>query len=439
MSEQALDLRGSVRIVWRHKVLVSLVSLLGLLLGGSLAVLHPPMVTSRAVVVLPHSTASMATQVVIAGSDPVLSRALPRISPVTSLAALRSEVQVRSLTSFLLAISAKGRTAAQAEGTANAVAQSYVSYIASASSPVGRTSASVLEPARGATGTGRILQLVIYAVLGTVVGLLLGIVAAMVVSRADRRLRGRDEIANSIGVSVLASFPVGHPVDAVGWTKLLEHHEPGAMHAWRLRYAFQQLGIANASMKNGSTDDSFSLTVVSLSTDPRSFALGPELAVFAASLGVPTALVIGPLQDAGATAALRTACAVPPSAESKRPSQLSVVVSDDGDAAILPDVNLTVVVAVIDGVNPEVPDTMRTTATVLGVSAGAVTAEHLARAASSVAAAGRELAGILVADPEPTDRTTGQLPRTMRATPVVGNASRVMITGVKGLSTEIRR
>ena len=66
MSEQALDLRGSVRIVWRHKVLVALMSLLGLLIGGCLAVLHPPALTSRAVVVLPHSTSSMATQVVIA-------------------------------------------------------------------------------------------------------------------------------------------------------------------------------------------------------------------------------------------------------------------------------------------------------------------------------------------------------------------------------------
>ena len=438
MSEQALDLRRSVRIVWRHKVLVALVSLLGLFIGGYLAVLHPPALTSRAVVVLPHPTSSMATQVVIAGSDPVLSRALPHVSPATSLAALRSEVRVRSLTTYLLSISAKGRTAAQAEGTANAVANSYVSYIGSASSPVGRTKASVLESASGASGTGRTQQLVIYALLGLVFGLLLGIVAALVISRADRRLRARDEIAKSIGVSILASFPVGHPVDAAGWTKLLEYHEPGAMYAWRLRYAFQQLGIANASMKNGSRGGNFSLTVVSLSSDPRSFALGPELAVFAASLGIRTALVIGPLQDTGATAALRTACAVPPSAESKRPGQLNVIVSDGGDAAILPDVSLTVVVAVVDGMLPEIPDTMRTTATVLGVSAGAVTAEQLARAASSVAAAGRELTGILVADPETTDRTTGQLPRTSRATPVAGNAARA-ITDAIGISTEIRR
>ena len=79
---------------------------------------------------------------------------------------------------------------------------------------------------------------------------------------------------------------------------------------------------------HGPYRDSFSLTVLSLSTDPRSLALGPQLAVFAASQGIPTALVIGPQQDADATATLRTACAVPPSASSKRLGHLRVIVSD---------------------------------------------------------------------------------------------------------------
>jgi hypothetical protein len=58
--------------------------------------------------------------------------------------------------------------------------------------------------------------------------------------------------------------------------------------------------------------------------------------------------------------------------------------------------------------------TMGTNATVLGVSAGAATAEQLARSATSAAADGREVAGILVADPEPTDRTTGRIPQPPR-------------------------
>jgi hypothetical protein len=60
--------------------------------------------------------------------------------------------------------------------------------------------------------------------------------------------------------------------------------------------------------------------------------------------------------------------------------------------------------------------TMRTTATVIGVSAGAATAEQLARVAMSAANDGREIAGIFVADPEPTDATTGRIPKPPRPT-----------------------
>jgi hypothetical protein len=94
---------------------------------------------------------------------------------------------------------------------------------------------------------------------------------------------------------------------------------------------------------------------------------------------------------------------------------------------------LTVVVSVVDSRSPRVPEMMRTTATVLGVSAGAVTAEQLARVAVNVAANGREINGILVADPEPTDRTTGRIPQLAR--PV----QRRLPTRLNGLGTETRR
>ena len=80
----------------------------------------------------------------------------------------------------------------------------------------------------------------------------------------------------------------------------------------------------------------------------------------------------------------------------------------------LPGAALTVVVAVVDGKAPRVAETMRATATVLGVSAGVATAEQLARVAASAAADGRDIAGILVADPDPGDPTTGRLPQLAR-------------------------
>ena len=68
---------------------------------------------------------------------------------------------------------------------------------------------------------------------------------SLAIGRKDRRLRERDEIANSIGIPVLASVPVGHPSDAAGWTKLLEDYKPAAVHAWQLRNALQQLGMTD--------------------------------------------------------------------------------------------------------------------------------------------------------------------------------------------------
>ena len=176
-----------------------------------------------------------------------------------------------------------------------------------------------------------------------------------------------------------------------------------------------------------------SLLVLSLSSDSGALALGPQLAVFAASQGIPTSLVIGPQQDAAATATLRTACAAPLSEASIRHGLLRVTAYDEGGVDIQPDTALVIVVAVVDGRAPEMPDTMRTNATVIGVSAGAATAEQLARAAVVAAADGREITGILVADPEPADQTTGRIPHLARP------ARRRLPNRLRGIVTEIRR
>jgi capsular polysaccharide biosynthesis protein len=150
MSDQALDLRRSAQIVRRHRVLVGTVAVLGILAGGAYAALKPPMLTSTALVVLPQAAQSaqgaaanvapdpfMATQEVIATSNPVLSDALPHVRPAMSLDELRHQLQLGSLTSYIISISAKGKVAADAEATANAVADSYIGYISSPGSRSG--------------------------------------------------------------------------------------------------------------------------------------------------------------------------------------------------------------------------------------------------------------------------------------------------------------
>jgi capsular polysaccharide biosynthesis protein len=438
MSQQVLDLRRSIQIVRRHRVLVGIVVALGLLVGGGYAALNPPTLTSTALVVLPKSVPSMATQVVIADSDAVLTGALSKLGPGMSLQKLRSEVQVRSLTSYILAISAKSRNAVEAKEAANAVATSYTAYVGAARSPVGHVPAQVLEPAKTATRSAPLKGLLATGLLGALAGALIGVIVSLAISRNDRRLRERDEIANSIGVPVLASFPVGHPSDPAGWTRLIEDYKPGAVPAWQMRTALRQLGMIGHTLGDGldggENGGRSSLAVLSLSTDRGALALGPQMAAFAASLGIPTALVLGPQQDTAVTASLRTACAAPPPDSSKRPSQLRLTVVDGDFFGGVPEAALVVVVVVVDARTPQIPDTlMRTTATVLGVSAGVATAEQLARAAVSASADGREIAGIVVADPEPTDRTTCRIPQLMRS------ARRRRPTRLRGLVTEIRR
>jgi capsular polysaccharide biosynthesis protein len=444
MSQQALDLRRSVQIVRRHKRLFGALVVLGLLIGAGYSVVKPPVLTSAALVLLPQSLAqseqasssgatsglNIATQVVIASSDSVLANALPHVSPQMSLQALQSKIRVDNVAGSILSISATGATADEAETTANAVANSYIAYVTSPTSPVGQVSARTLESAASATGSKLPEQVVIYALLGVLGGALVGFVVSLAIGRNQRRLVERDAIASSIGAPVLASIPAGHPSNAASWAKLLEEYEPGVVHAWGLGKLLRQFGVDNGRA-NGVRGGGFSLTVLSLSFDAAALALGPQLAVFAASQGIPTALVIGPQQDENVTASLRIACSASPQSAVGGRKPLRLVVSDDASAPL--SAAFVVVVRVVDGRAPQMPGAVRTTATVLGVSAGAATAEELARAATAADADGREIVGILVANPEKTDQTTGRLPwlgpPVRRQTP----------TRVNDIATEIKR
>jgi capsular polysaccharide biosynthesis protein len=460
MSQETLDLRRSIRIVRRHKLLMGVAVTLGCLACGAYAVLKPSMVTSTALVLLSpsgqaaQSAAAVAgnggpdpytqTQEVIAKSSPVLVGALPHIHPAMSISELRDDITIGSQTPFIISVSVQARDAADAAANADAIARSYVAYIGASSNPGGAVQAQLLQSAPRGTGSGLIKRAVtytIFALLGALFGAIIGIIIALAVDRSDRRLRSRDEIANSIGVPVLASFPVGHPSDPGGWTRLLENYKPGAMHALQLRKALQQLEMA-AEVNFGRSSGRRSFTVLSLSTDPGALALGPQLATFAAAQGIHTTLIVAQ-QDAAVTASLRTACAGPP-ASPKWPGNLRVLVSDgdveravnadpEGDAGVQWDATLAVIVGVVDGRNPQIPDTMRTATTLLGVSAGVATADQLARVAVSADSGGREITGILVSDPDSADATTGRLPHLGR------RAGRRPPTRVTGIATEIRR
>ena len=289
MSQQGLDLRRSFNLVRRHKVLVGIIVALGILIGDGYALLNPPMLTSTALVVLPQSvqnaaqnaaanngadaaTEFMATQAVIAGSNPVLLAALPHVRPAMSLQQLRNDIQVSNSTSYVISITAKAKNSTDAETTANAVANSYIAYVGAPDSPVGYVPARMLELAVTTTGTGAAEALIITGLIGALAGFVIGAIVSLAISRKDKRLRGRDDIANAIGIPVLASLPVDHPHDPQGWARLLDSYKPAFVYAWRMRKALQELGPAGGSIGDGDEPDKFSVTVLSLFSDPGALA-----------------------------------------------------------------------------------------------------------------------------------------------------------------------
>ena len=415
MSEQTLDLKRAVQIVRRHALVAAAAALVGLAAGGAYAVVSPPQLASTALVRIasPHSAYSAngaSTLVVIASSDPVLRRAQPSIHPPLSEQDLQRRMTVKSLTSGIISIRAEGRTADQAEDMANAVARSFVAYITSPQSLSGSTGALVLQPASTATGRPLIASIAIFGIIGLLAGGAIGVIGLLAANRRDRRLRQRDEIADSIGIPVLASVPVDHPADAAGWVKLLTEYEPAAVDAWRLRGVLDYLGVGT-----GSRGEEISVAVVSLATDPGALALGPQFATFAASLGIRTHLVLGPQQDPDVTATLHAACTGMPEIPNLR---ITVRNEDNAVEERLRErgAALTVLIAVVDPAAPREADRTHTALAVLGVSAGTATGDQLARVAFSTADRGRRLAGILVADPDSTDHTTGRLPQLTRTT-----------------------
>jgi capsular polysaccharide biosynthesis protein len=185
-------------------VVAGVAVVLGILTGTAYAKVYPPKLTSTALVVIAQNAQSAqavangqldsytATQEVIATSTPVLLGALPHVRPPMSLAELRRAIQAGSLTSYVISISAQGTGAADTEATANAVANSYIGYIGSKSSPVGHVPAKLLQPATSAVGLAPPEALSADAVIGAISGALIGAILALALSRTDPRDHSAD-------------------------------------------------------------------------------------------------------------------------------------------------------------------------------------------------------------------------------------------------------
>lgn len=268
--------------------------------------------------------------------------------------------------------------------------------------------ASIIQAATPARRPGLVLQYLAYGLAGLTTALALAAAVLLARGRRDPRLRYRDEIADAVGSPVIGSVRSVTPRTVAGWRSLLADYAPGSVDAWALRQALRQLVLGESALgpnrvgnENGTAQVPATITVISLSADLRGLALGPQMASYAASAGVPTQLIPrGRHETADALWA-----AFPSSGMDEiRPGLFTGThVDETGEVA------LRVVLAVVDRHKPQLAALPETSTTILAVSSGSATAEDLARVAVTADDAGNRIAGILVADPDSLDRTSGHL------------------------------
>lgn len=411
MRTPALSLRAAPAILRRRWIVVALAAVLGLGAGFGYSFLHAaPPETATVLVEVPQQTGSGATGMqtlqIVATSNDVLTL-VARESPPMRAQQLAHAVSASIVTDSSLRLQAHAATAERAVQLANTYSAEYRDYIKNhglAGGPMGTIgNASLLKPP---SSTPRIAR---DALVGLVIGLLVGTVGVLVTAGRDHRLRGRDDIADAIGVPVLASMQAEEYKHTADWIRLLERFQPSVINALNLRRLLRHLVPADLA-------GPFTVQVISLTGDKAALAAGPELALFAAGSGMPTRLAPGenvalePL--IAACAALRTANHADrlltfgvEGDERKGPIRRASRWYDD---PALTQPNLLVSVAAIDPSRPEM--TSIAGATILALSSGFASFDDLARVALASTRAGLWIEGIVVVNPDPDDSTTGLLP-----------------------------
>lgn len=433
------------------------------------------------------------TQKAIATSAPVLEQAGKSVSPPVGAVELRPDVKVTAVSQDVLSIRVKATNARDAARLANAIASDYIHYVTTtgaglsalnneaaqltqqlsalqsqisaatvrlgsegASSTAAQQSSALLSQLNNelattsqqlsnvnsqiveaglsgqvSAGATRILQratavspdstlrLPLFGGIGLLAGLFLGAVIAISEGQRDRRLRRRDDLVAALGVPVLASVEAERCRTADDWLRLLERYRPSVVDVWALRRLLRQLSPADGRHLGA-------VTVVSFVDDDAALAVGPQVATFAASTGVPTVLV--PDEDS-AVVHLRAACQT--SHRSNRPAQLLTLEAEAHDSTAT-EVELAVSVAAVRRSQPQLGEAVRGT-TLLAVSSGFATVDDLARLALAALDSGHPIEGIVVANPDPDDSTTGGVnepsPRRLPAQAGAPGRSRAAVVG----------
>ncbi len=479
MNEQPLNLRASLREIWRRRLLLTAIAVFCGLGGLVIGILRPVDPTAATLVLLPTSVASNSstptndthTDAVIARSTPVLAAAGAEVSPPLGATALRNLVTVKSLSGQILQIEARASQDRYAEQLSNAVATSYINYVGQlestsagpgvaalqqesdlftqqikdlqtqidtvsaritsegAATSVGQQDVALLRSlqteqsqislqlnnvtgqiaatqlANGSVVSAtRILQkatiepsskvrfVITAGVIGFAAGLLGGAVFVLVRLQRGPRMRLRDEIARSAGAPVIASLDTPRCGSPSAWRRLLGDR-PRASDEWALRHVLDSVLQERRHRQI--------VRVISFAGDTAALATGPRLALFAASFGMPTALILRDpiMHDDRSLKPLRACFA------GTEPPGHGLPFTVGLDDLTDPPPQLLISVAIFNG--ESAARAPNGTMTLLSVSPDFATADDLARLALHTADCQSALDGVVVVNPDPTDATNG--------------------------------
>jgi uncharacterized protein involved in exopolysaccharide biosynthesis len=250
----------------------------------------------------------------------------------------------------------------------------------------------------------------------------------LVTNQRDPKLRSRDEIADAVGIPVVTSLRARQLRSTHAWRELLRAYTPDSPDAWSLRQLLH--GLVPDAGKERPISPGFVLIVLSVSGDRAGLAIGPQIASFAASNGIATQLFAAQHHEAATT--LWVACSQHPQREDL-PAGLSVTTVPDSRMRV----DLTVRLVVLDRDTPEPdPDFVAGGTAVLAVSSGAATRRNLADAVVAADRVGLTVQGIIVANPEPLDRTTGRLSGVEWGGPTMPRPTLITARGHEGVEGE---
>ena len=279
--------------------------------------------------------------------------------------------------------------------------------------------ASVIQPASSGKQSNFVTDAFMYVVGGAAACALLMALYIMVTNQRDPKLRSRDEIADAVGIPVVTSMRVRPPRSTHAWRELLRAYAPDSPDAWALRQLLH--GLVPDAGSERPKSQGFVLIVLTVSGDTAGLAVGPQIASFAASNGIATQLFAAQHHESATT--LWAACSQHPERHDV-PAALSVTTVADPRIRV----DLTVRLVVLDRDTPEPdPHLLAGGTAILAVSSGSATRRNLADAVVAMDRVGLAVQGIVVANPEPLDRTTGRLSGVEWASPTVPRP--ILITG----------